>query len=78
MRENYRRALEGSQDIMFYLKVDTGEYIINDREGLLFNNHENQCKISNESWVNFILPKDRWIYIQRYEEFLRERKNISQ
>lgn len=37
---NYRRALEGSQDIMFYLKVDTGEYIINDREGLLFNNHD--------------------------------------
>ena len=71
---HYRRALEGSQDIMFYLKVDTGEYIINDREGLLFNNHEAQCKISNESWVNFILPKDRWIYIQKYEEFLREEK----
>lgn len=56
---NYRRALEGSQDIMFYLKVDTGEYIINDREGILFNNNEDQCKISNERWVNFILPKDR-------------------
>ena len=71
---NYRRALEGSQDIMFYLKVDTGEYIINDREGILFNNNEDQCKISNERWVNFILPKDRWIYIQKYEEFLREEK----
>lgn len=67
----YRRALEGSQDMMFYLKVDTGEYNINDKEGILFDSSKvSEHKVSKEEWIDLILPKDREEYINKYNEFL--------
>lgn len=71
---NYRRALEGSQGIMFYLKLDTGEYVINDIDGIFFNKNNYECKILNSDWIRCILPKDRKIYIEEYNKFIKEEK----
>lgn len=68
----YRRALEGSQDMMFYLNLNSCEYNITDRDGVIFNsNDSSEHKLSKDEWIELILPKDRAKYIEDYNKFVR-------
>lgn len=71
--KNYRLALEGSQDIMFYCDLNKDKLIFNNRiEELLELDHKDTHIISIQQWVNNVVYKDE------KKEFMDEFKKVKE
>ncbi|MGG7176646.1 EAL domain-containing protein [Clostridium paraputrificum] len=70
--KNYRRALEGSQDIMFYFNIETSEITLSGRIAYLLElDHKLEYKLNSEDWIKYIIPSDRELYRDAYRKFIK-------
>jgi len=69
--KNYRRALDGSQDIMFIINLKNNELTVNGKISYLLElEQKNEYIFTIEEWIENIFPEDREKYIKEYNEFL--------
>ena len=69
--KNYRRALDGSQDIMFIINVKNSNSTVSGKIAYLLElDQKNEYVFTMEEWLENIYPQDREKYIHDYNEFL--------
>lgn len=69
--KNFRRALEGSKDIMFYINIEQDELTVDKKIGKLLEIEiEEELYLKNKEWIELILDEDKQNYEDAYANFL--------
>ncbi|PRR82786.1 sensor domain-containing protein [Clostridium vincentii] len=69
--KKYRRALDGSQDIMFIINIENNILTVNGKIAYLLElEQKNEYAFTMEEWLKHVFTQDREKYIQEYSEFL--------
>lgn len=72
--KNYRRALDGSQDIMFIINLKNNNLTVNGKICYLLElEQKNEYVFTLESWIENIFPEDREKYINDYSDFINNK-----
>ncbi|MBD7912763.1 EAL domain-containing protein [Clostridium sp. Sa3CVN1] len=73
--KNYRRALEGSQEIMFYIYLRNNCITLNGKISKLLDfQQKNEYNFTMEEWITYIVEEDRDKYKRAYFDFVSNKK----
>lgn len=69
--KKYRMAIDGSQDIMFCMDMDTKEITLSGKVSNLFKNiKQYEYTMTSEEWVSYIIEGDKDRYLSEFRKFI--------
>lgn len=72
--KRYRRALEGSKDIMFYINLKDNIITLDDKiSDIIGIPWRGECSFTVDKWLDFIIEEDREKYKSRFYKLLNNR-----
>lgn len=74
--KRYKRALEGSKDIMFYINLKDNHIILDDKiSSLMGLEWKSEYNFTIEQWLDFIVSEEREVYKEKFYKLLNSKDN---
>lgn len=74
--KRYKRAFEGSKDIMFYIDLKNNRITLDNKISRLMGlGWQNEYNFTMDEWIDFIIEEDREIYRNKFYELLNNKKS---
>lgn len=74
--KRYKRAFEGSKDIMFYIDLKSNRITLDNKISRLMGlGWQNEYNFTMDEWIDFIVEEDREIYRKKFYKFLNNKKS---
>lgn len=74
--KRYKRAFEGSKDIMFYIDLKNNRITLDNKISRLMGlGWQNEYNFTMDEWIDFIIEEDRGVYRNKFYELLNNKKS---
>lgn len=74
--KRYKRALEGSKDIMFYINLKDNHIILDDKiSSLMGLEWKSEYNFTIEQWLDFVVSEEREVYKEKFYKLLNSKDN---